>query len=72
MFRLYAQTKQGTWDKIVVNNSLHNINKILSKLSEEKYYSFMVIQNVGKGDEVLERGEIHNLHKTKEDDELER
>ena len=55
MYRLYLQTQQG--NRVKPENTEHeDLNKILEVLprfKQEGYYSYLIIKNVGNGDELV-------------------
>lgn len=55
MYRLYGQNKKTGWEQIDTKKDLKDINKIAEKLTGKEYYSYVIIQNNGNGDEVIHR-----------------
>lgn len=55
MYRIYGQNKQTGWEQIDTKKDLKDINKIAEKLTGKEYYSYVIIQNNGNGDEVIGR-----------------
>jgi hypothetical protein len=55
MYRLYGQNKQTGWEQIDTKKEFKDINKIAEKLTGKEYYSYVIIQNNGNGDEVIGR-----------------
>ena len=58
MYRLYAQRQEGGWDKITLDNKLEKIEKEINNLDIKEYYSYMIVKNEGKGDELFKNGKL--------------
>ena len=59
MYRIYGQNKLTGWEKIDTKKELKEIHKIAETLKPKGYYSYMIIQNNGKGDEVIEMKNLY-------------
>lgn len=55
MYKIYGQNKKTGWEKIDTKKELKEIHKIAATLTGKEYYSYIIIQNNGNGDEVIER-----------------
>ena len=47
--------KKNGWKKIDSTPDKKEAFKIASKINPKEYYSYVIIQNIGNGDEVIER-----------------
>lgn len=50
MYKLYAQKRDGGYDKITQKQTIEEIDKAISRLKATEYYSYLIIQNNGEGD----------------------
>lgn len=55
MYKVYAHNKQKGWEKIDSTNDKKKAFKTAGRINAKEYYSYMIIQNIGNGDEVIER-----------------
>lgn len=55
MYRIYGHNKQTGWEQIDTKKDLEEILKIAETIKPKEYYSYIIIQNNGNGDEVIER-----------------
>ena len=55
MYRIYGQNKITGWEKIDVTNDKEKALKTAESISSKEYYSYMIIQNNGNGDEIIDR-----------------
>ena len=55
MYRTYGHNKQTGWEMIDTKKDLEEIHKIAATIKPKEYYSYMIIQNNGNGDEVIDR-----------------
>ena len=60
MYRLYAQRISGVYDKIRESTELKDIRREIDKLKPKEYYSYMIIKNVGNGDEAFEYEKLYS------------
>lgn len=55
MYRIYGQNKITGWENIDVTNDKEKALKTAESISSKEYYSYMIIQNNGNGDEIIDR-----------------
>lgn len=55
MYRIYGQSKKTGWEKIDATNNKEKAFEIAETIKPKEYYSYMIIQNNGNGDEVIHR-----------------
>lgn len=55
MYKIYGQNKKTGWEKIDSTNDKKKAFKTAEHISSKEYYSYMIIQNIGNGDEVIDR-----------------
>ena len=55
MYKVYGQNKQTGWEKIDSTNDKEKAFKTAENINSKEYYSYMIIQNNGNGDEIIER-----------------
>ncbi len=55
MYKVYAHNKQTGWEKIDSTNDKKKAFKIAGRINAKEYHSYMIIQNIGNGDEVIHR-----------------
>ena len=54
MYRIYLQRRQGGWEGPFYNANLEKLQKKAYSLSPMEYYSYMIINNDGTGDDLIE------------------
>lgn len=54
-YKLYAQTQQGSWEKVSTNDNLEKLRQGIKKLELTGYFAYMIVKNNNQGDEVIER-----------------
>ena len=52
-YKLYAQTQQGSWEKVSTNDSLEKLRQGIKKLELTGYFAYMIVRNNNQGDEVI-------------------
>lgn len=55
MYRIYGQSKKTGWEKMDATNNKEKAFEIAERISVKEYYSYMIIENNGNGDEVIHR-----------------
>ena len=55
MYKIYGQNKKTGWEKIDSTNDKEKAFKTAENISSKEYYSYVIIQNNGNGDEVIHR-----------------
>lgn len=55
MYKIYGQNKKNGWEKIDTTNDKKKAFKTAEHINSKEYYSYIIIQNNGNGDEVIHR-----------------
>ena len=55
MYKVYAHNKQKGWEKIDSTDDKKKAFKTVGRINSKEYHSYMIIQNNGNGDEIIER-----------------
>ena len=59
MYKLYAQKRAGSYEKIEQSAKLKEIKKTAEELDAKEYYSYMIIENNGNGDVMIETQKLY-------------
>ena len=59
MYKLYAQKRAGSYEKIEQSTKLKEIRKIAEELDAKEYYSYMIIENNGNGDLMIDTQKLY-------------
>lgn len=70
MYRIYGQNKIIGWEKIDSTKDEKKAYELAERISAKEYYSYMIIQNNGNGDEVIERKNLYEECKVEYADEV--
>ena len=70
MYRIYGQNKITGWEKIDSTKDEEKAFETAERISAKEYYSYMIIQNNGNGDEVIERKNLYEECKVEYADEV--
>ena len=68
MYRLYGQKIEGGYDAIAVKSTLEEIEEEIKEM--KGYYSYMIIENKGKGDNLLRSERLYKECSVEYVDEL--
>ena len=55
MYKIYGQNKKTGWERIDSTNDKEKAFNTVENISSKEYYSYIIIQNNGNGDEVIGR-----------------
>lgn len=55
MYKVYGQNKKTGWEKIDTTSDKEKAYKTAGSISAKEYCAYMIIQNNGNGDEVIDR-----------------
>lgn len=53
MYRIYGNSKIKGWEKIDTATDKEQAFKLANKINAKEYYSYMIIENNGNGDNVI-------------------
>ena len=70
MYRIYGQNKITGWEKIDVTNDKEKALKTAESISSKEYYSYMIIENIGNGDNVIAQESLYEECQVEYVDEL--
>ena len=55
MYKLYAQSKQGSWKVIATHTKLSIIEEKAEKLTSKDYYSYIIKETTKEGDRLVKQ-----------------
>lgn len=59
MYRIYGQNKITGWENIDVTNDKEKAFKTAESINSKEYYSYMIIENIGNGDNVIAQESLY-------------
>ena len=70
MYRIYGQNKITGWEKIDVTNDKEKAFETAKSISSKEYCSYMIIENIGNGDNVIAQESLYEECQVEYVDEL--
>lgn len=70
MYKVYAHNKQKGWEKIDSTNDKEKALKTAKSISSKEYCSYMIIENIGNGDNVIAQESLYEECQVEYVDEL--
>lgn len=71
MYKIYAEKKIGGYDLITTTGTKIAINKIVNSIDKKIYRSYLIVERINNGDQVIAKEEFSKECKVKFVDNLE-